>query len=50
MAGEQDEQQQQHLVDAELVLINEQVMIATSNFRIALEKTQPYLIYKVFQK
>ncbi|GJY67899.1 hypothetical protein Tco_0470881 [Tanacetum coccineum] len=50
MAEEQDEQQQQHLVDAELVLINEQVMIATSNFRIALEKTQPYLIYKFWYK
>ncbi|GJU57937.1 hypothetical protein Tco_1235703 [Tanacetum coccineum] len=48
MAEEQDEQQQQqNLLDVELVRINEQVKIATSNFRIALEKTQPYVIYKV---
>ncbi|GJY70892.1 hypothetical protein Tco_0474595 [Tanacetum coccineum] len=48
MAEEQDEQQQQqNLLDAELVRINEQVKIATSNFRITLEKTQPYVIYKV---
>ncbi|GKA50146.1 hypothetical protein Tco_0743219 [Tanacetum coccineum] len=48
MAEEQDkQQQQQNLLDAELVLINELVKIATSNFRIALEKTQPDVIYKV---
>ncbi|GJW77174.1 hypothetical protein Tco_0138856 [Tanacetum coccineum] len=46
MAEEQDEQQQQNLLDAELVLINEQVKIATSNFRIAQEKTRPDVIYK----
>ncbi|GKG43399.1 hypothetical protein Tco_0480083, partial [Tanacetum coccineum] len=48
MAEEQDEQQQQqNLLDAELVRINEQVKIAVSNFWIALEKTQPDVIYKV---
>ncbi|GKA64737.1 hypothetical protein Tco_0764444 [Tanacetum coccineum] len=35
------------MLDAELVLINKQVKIATSNFMIALEKTQPDVIYKV---
>ncbi|GKA11638.1 hypothetical protein Tco_0691184 [Tanacetum coccineum] len=44
---EQDEQQQQNMLDAELVLIIEQVKIAISYFRIALENTQPYVIYKV---
>ncbi|GJS14546.1 hypothetical protein Tco_0409018 [Tanacetum coccineum] len=34
-------------MDAELVPINEQVKIATSNFRISLEKTHPDVIYKV---
>nr|GEU49383.1 hypothetical protein [Tanacetum cinerariifolium] len=47
MAEEQDEQQQ-NMLDAELVLINKQVKIAISNFRFALEKTQPDVIYKVF--
>ncbi|GKE36163.1 hypothetical protein Tco_1455485 [Tanacetum coccineum] len=50
MAEEQDEQQQQqqqNMLDATLVLINEQVKILVSNFRIALEKTQPDVIYKV---
>nr|GEW54847.1 hypothetical protein [Tanacetum cinerariifolium] len=37
MAEEQDEQQQQNMLDVELVPIN----------KIALEKTQPYVIYKV---
>ncbi|GKE74797.1 hypothetical protein Tco_1536838, partial [Tanacetum coccineum] len=42
MAEEQDDQQQQqNMLDAELVPINEQVKIAISNFRIALEKKQP---------
>ncbi|GKA57678.1 hypothetical protein Tco_0756866 [Tanacetum coccineum] len=41
MAEEQDEQQQQNLLDAELVPINEQVKIEISNFRIPLEKPQP---------
>ncbi|GJZ33877.1 hypothetical protein Tco_0579313 [Tanacetum coccineum] len=48
MAEEQDkQQQQQNLLDAKLVPINEQVKISTRNFRIALEKTQPDVIYKV---
>ncbi|GJS26612.1 hypothetical protein Tco_0487232 [Tanacetum coccineum] len=49
MAKKQDkqQQQQQNLLDAELVPINEQVKIATSNFRIALKKTKPDVIYKV---
>ncbi|GKD75628.1 hypothetical protein Tco_1333910 [Tanacetum coccineum] len=48
MAEEQDEQQQQqNMLDAALVLINEQVNIAVCNFRIALEKTQPDVIYTV---
>ncbi|GJV91322.1 hypothetical protein Tco_1539135 [Tanacetum coccineum] len=48
MAEEQDkQQQQQNLLDAKLVPINEQVKISTRNFRIALEKTQPNVIYKV---
>ncbi|GJX53370.1 hypothetical protein Tco_0281739 [Tanacetum coccineum] len=46
MAKEQDKQQQQNLLNVELVPINEQVKIPTSNFRIALEKTQPDVIYK----
>ncbi|GJX38705.1 hypothetical protein Tco_0252008 [Tanacetum coccineum] len=42
MAEEQDEQlQQQNMIDGELVPISEQVKIGISNFRIALEKTQP---------
>ncbi|GJZ41127.1 hypothetical protein Tco_0588013 [Tanacetum coccineum] len=49
MAEEQDEQQQQQqtMLDAELVPINDHVKIGMSNFRIALEKTQPDPIYKV---
>ncbi|GKD24857.1 hypothetical protein Tco_1231071 [Tanacetum coccineum] len=47
MAEEQDEQQQQNMLDAAVDSINEQVKIASSNFRIALEKTQPDIIYKV---
>ncbi|GKC21244.1 hypothetical protein Tco_1023394 [Tanacetum coccineum] len=48
MAEEQyDQQQQQNMLDAELVPINEQVKIAISNFRITLEKKQPDVIYKV---
>ncbi|GJV98805.1 hypothetical protein Tco_1554057 [Tanacetum coccineum] len=46
MAEEQDEQQQ-NLLDAELGPINEQVKIGISNFRIALEKTRSNVIYKV---
>nr|GFC19328.1 hypothetical protein [Tanacetum cinerariifolium] len=34
------------MLDALLVLIDEQVKIGLSNFRIALEKTQPDVIYK----
>nr|GEU56835.1 hypothetical protein [Tanacetum cinerariifolium] len=52
MVEEQDEQQQQqqqqNLLDANLVPINEQVKIATSNFWIALGKTQPDVIYKAY--
>ncbi|GKE20907.1 hypothetical protein Tco_1432419 [Tanacetum coccineum] len=47
MAEEQDEQQQQNLLDAELVPINKQVKIEISNFRIALEKPQPNFWYSV---
>nr|GEU66747.1 hypothetical protein [Tanacetum cinerariifolium] len=47
LAEEQDEQQQQNMLDVDLVPINEQVKIASSNFRIALEKTHPDVIYKV---
>ncbi|GKG14311.1 hypothetical protein Tco_0353911, partial [Tanacetum coccineum] len=48
MAEEQDEQQQQqNLLDAELAPIYKHVKIATRNFKIALEKTQPDVIYKV---
>nr|GEU44803.1 hypothetical protein [Tanacetum cinerariifolium] len=46
MTKEQDKQQQQNLLNVELVPINEQVKIATSNFRITLKKTQPDVIYK----
>ncbi|GJT26904.1 hypothetical protein Tco_0907179 [Tanacetum coccineum] len=46
IAEEQDEQQQQNMLDVELIPINEQVKIAVSNFWIALEKTQPDVIYK----
>ncbi|GJY72252.1 hypothetical protein Tco_0475955 [Tanacetum coccineum] len=52
MTEEQDEQQQQqqqqNMLDAQLVLVNEQVKIGISNFRIALEKTQPDVIHKQF--
>ncbi|GKB24384.1 hypothetical protein Tco_0863785 [Tanacetum coccineum] len=55
MAGEQQEdqqqqqqQQQQNILDALLVLIDDQVKIGLSNFRIALEKSQSDVIYKVF--
>nr|GEV18981.1 hypothetical protein [Tanacetum cinerariifolium] len=48
MAKEQDEQQQQNLMDAELIQINKQVENAIRNFRIALEKTQQDVIYKQF--
>ncbi|GJR58495.1 DNA replication licensing factor MCM2 [Tanacetum coccineum] len=41
------QQQQQIMLDTSLVLINEQVKISISNLRIALEKTQPNIIYKV---
>ncbi|GKA90026.1 hypothetical protein Tco_0811838 [Tanacetum coccineum] len=46
MAEEQDKQQQ-NLLNAELVPINEQEKIETRNFKIALEKTQPDVINKV---
>ncbi|GJS57719.1 hypothetical protein Tco_0652503 [Tanacetum coccineum] len=35
-----------NILDAELIPVNEQVKIGISNFRIALEKTQPDVIYK----
>ncbi|GJV91226.1 hypothetical protein Tco_1539039 [Tanacetum coccineum] len=44
MAG--DQQQQQNMLDALLVPIDEQVKIGLSNFRIALDKSQPDVIYK----
>ncbi|GKD14049.1 hypothetical protein Tco_1198456 [Tanacetum coccineum] len=46
MAEQQEIQQQDHL-DEELVPVNDQVRIGLSNFRIALEKQQPYVIYKL---
>ncbi|GKD55084.1 hypothetical protein Tco_1288471 [Tanacetum coccineum] len=46
MVEEQDNQQQ-NMLDVELVLIDEQVKIAISNFKIALEKSQPDVIYKL---
>nr|GEW77869.1 hypothetical protein [Tanacetum cinerariifolium] len=46
MAEEQDKQQQ-NLLNDELVPINKQEKIVTRNFKIALEKTQPDVIYKV---
>ncbi|GKF47800.1 hypothetical protein Tco_0137602, partial [Tanacetum coccineum] len=57
MADQQDIQQQQQenqpqqhqdRPDEELVLIDDQVQIGASNYRIALEKSQPNVIYKVF--
>ncbi|GJR31076.1 putative ribonuclease H-like domain-containing protein [Tanacetum coccineum] len=39
--------QQQNILDAELIPIEDQVKIGISNFRIALEKSQPDPIYKV---
>ncbi|GJX02539.1 hypothetical protein Tco_0186452 [Tanacetum coccineum] len=49
MVEELDEQQQQQVVmlDVALVPINEQVKISASNFRIALDKIQPDVLYKV---
>ncbi|GKB27950.1 hypothetical protein Tco_0867351 [Tanacetum coccineum] len=47
MAKPQDDQQQQNMLDVELVPKDDQVKIRMSNFRIALEKTQPDPIYKV---
>ncbi|GJY72497.1 hypothetical protein Tco_0476200 [Tanacetum coccineum] len=47
MAESKDEQQQQNILDAELIPIEDQVKIGISNFRIALEKSQPDPIYKV---
>ncbi|GJW44500.1 hypothetical protein Tco_0073299 [Tanacetum coccineum] len=46
MVEQQEIQQQDHL-DEELVPVNDQVRIGLSNFRIALEKQQPYVIYKL---
>ncbi|GJY99722.1 hypothetical protein Tco_0517152 [Tanacetum coccineum] len=43
----QDGQQKQNMLDVLLVPIDEQVKIGLSNFRIALEKTQFDVIYKV---
>ncbi|GJS99983.1 hypothetical protein Tco_0821153 [Tanacetum coccineum] len=48
MAEPQDDQHQKNVVDVELVPIDDQVKIGISNFRIALEKTQPDPIYKVY--
>ncbi|GKB01247.1 hypothetical protein Tco_0829291 [Tanacetum coccineum] len=47
MAEAFDEQQQQKLQDAALVPVNEQVKISISNLRIALEKIQLDVIFKV---
>ncbi|GKA17361.1 hypothetical protein Tco_0697198, partial [Tanacetum coccineum] len=48
MADQQeDQQQQQNILDAELVLVDDQVRIRTSNYMIGLEKSQPDVIYKV---
>ncbi|GJR70021.1 retrovirus-related pol polyprotein from transposon TNT 1-94 [Tanacetum coccineum] len=41
-------QQQQDRPDEELVPVDDQVRIAQSNYMIALEKSQPDVIYKVF--
>ncbi|GKA38377.1 reverse transcriptase domain-containing protein [Tanacetum coccineum] len=51
MADEQqeDQQQQQIMLDAQLVLINDQVKIGFNNFMIALEKSQLDVIYKIFE-
>ncbi|GJV38658.1 hypothetical protein Tco_1411135 [Tanacetum coccineum] len=48
MSDEQqdDQQHQQNMFDALLVPIDEQVKIRLSNFRIALEKSQPDVIYQ----
>ncbi|GKA90045.1 hypothetical protein Tco_0811857 [Tanacetum coccineum] len=37
------------MLDAKLVPINEQLKIGITNFRIALQKSQPDVIYKVFE-
>ncbi|GJW93219.1 hypothetical protein Tco_0172891 [Tanacetum coccineum] len=48
MADQQeDQQQQQNMLDALLVPIDDQVKIGLNNFRIALEKSHPDVIYKV---
>ncbi|GKA96883.1 hypothetical protein Tco_0818978 [Tanacetum coccineum] len=48
MADQQeDQQQQQNILDAELVPVDDQVRIGTSNYMIALEKSQHDVIYKV---
>ncbi|GJV14841.1 putative ribonuclease H-like domain-containing protein [Tanacetum coccineum] len=44
---QEDQQQQQNMLDALLVLIDDHVKIGLCNFRIALEKSQPDVIYKV---
>ncbi|GJQ97403.1 hypothetical protein Tco_0008542 [Tanacetum coccineum] len=50
LTKQQENQPQQHQdrPDEELVLIDDQVQIGASNYRIALEKSQPDVIYKVF--
>ncbi|GKA57528.1 hypothetical protein Tco_0756716 [Tanacetum coccineum] len=50
MDDQQENQQQpkQDRPDEELVPINEQVKIKISNYRIALDKSQPDVIYKLF--
>ncbi|GJR89445.1 hypothetical protein Tco_0213456 [Tanacetum coccineum] len=45
---QQNQQQQQDRPDEEFVPITNQVRIGISNFRIALEKPQPNVIYKLF--
>ncbi|GKA46401.1 hypothetical protein Tco_0739284 [Tanacetum coccineum] len=47
MADEQQDDQQQNMLDAQLVPIDDQVKIGMSNFRIALERNQSDVIYKV---
>ncbi|GJV09061.1 hypothetical protein Tco_0694853 [Tanacetum coccineum] len=48
MADQQEnQQQQQDPPDKELVPVDDQVKIGLNNYRIALEKSQPDVIYKV---
>ncbi|GJS18818.1 hypothetical protein Tco_0413290 [Tanacetum coccineum] len=45
--AEQQEIQQQDRPNEELVLVNDQVRIGLSNYRISLEKQQPDIIYRL---